>query len=118
MNAGEQVGDEPRHQASLRGAFILRADLDLDVWFRYVESVSSIYVGAEGMYGIDEYVTMDMRLAWRPSEDLELSLVSQNLLDSGHVEFVQENFTRPTEVERSFYGAPRCFEWVTIVKFN
>lgn len=104
MNAGEQVGDEPRHQASLRGAFSLTDDLDLDVWLRYVDDVSAVYLGSGGWYDIDEYMAMDIRLAWRPNDNLELSLIGQNLLDSSHVEFVQENFTRPTEVERGFYG--------------
>jgi iron complex outermembrane recepter protein len=104
MNAGEQVGDEPKHQVSLRGAFSLRNDINLDVWLRYVDSVSAVYLGTGGFYDIDDYVTMDVRLAWRPNDTLELSLVGQNLLDSSHVEFVQENFTRPTEIERGFYG--------------
>lgn len=106
MNAGSQVGEEPHHQASLRGAFMLSDNLDLDIWLRYVDSVTAFYllpIPGE-WYDVDDYVTMDVRLAWSPSDDLELSLVGQNLLDSSHVEFVQENFTRPTEVERGFYG--------------
>jgi hypothetical protein len=30
---------------------------------------------------------MDLRLGWRPSEALELSLVGQNLLHDHHLEF-------------------------------
>ncbi len=107
MNGGEQVGEEPRHQASLRGFVNLRDDLDLNIWLRYVDNVTAVYVLSEsgdGWYDIDEYVTLDVRLAWRPAANLELSLVGQNLLDSSHMEFVQENFTRPTEVERGVYG--------------
>ena len=105
MNAGGQVGDEPHHQASLRGFVNLRDDLDLNIWLRYVDNVTAFYFkSANNWYEIDKYVTLDLRLAWRPVAKIELALVGQNLLDSGHIEFVQENFTRPTEVARSVYG--------------
>ncbi len=105
MNAGKQVGDEPHHQASLRGFVNLRDDLDLNVWLRYVDKVTAFYLNsAESWYEIDKYVTLDLRLAWRPVPKIELALVGQNLLDGGHMEFVQENFTRPTEVGRGVYG--------------
>jgi len=102
MEDGGQVGKAPRHQASLRTAAGLRDDIDLDIWVRYVDSVNTTYVTE--LYTIDEYVTLDLRLAWRPASGVELSLVGQDLLDSSHMEFVQENFTRPTEVERRVYG--------------
>lgn len=105
MDEAGQVGEEPRHQVSLRGFVNLRDDLDLNIWLRYVDKVTAVYfMSVDGMYDIDEYVTLDLRLAWRPVAKIELSLVGQNLLDGGHVEFVQENFTRPTEVARSVYG--------------
>jgi iron complex outermembrane receptor protein len=51
------------------------------------------------------YVTPDARLSWRPQDNLELSLVGQNLLDDHHPEFVPEIIdTSPSEVERSVYG--------------
>ncbi len=105
MELDGQVGEEPQHQASLRGFINLRDDLDLNIWFRYVDSASAVYVLSQnGWFTIDEYVTCDLRLAWRPVAKIELSLVGQNLLDGGHVEFVQETFTLPTEVGRSVYG--------------
>ena len=105
MNAGKQVGDEPHHQASLRGFINLREDLDLNIWLRYVDNVTAFYFkSADSWYEIDRYAALDLRLAWRPVPKIELALVGQNLLNSGSVEFVQENFTRPTEVARSVYG--------------
>ena len=50
------------------------------------------------------YVTLDVRLAWRPRNNLELSLVGQNLLDSHQKEFESQLFTLGSEVERSVYG--------------
>jgi iron complex outermembrane receptor protein len=107
MDSGKQVGEEPRHQASLRGFVNLRDDLDLSGWLRYVDQVSAVYVrpdSADWFTTIDEYVTLDLRLAWRPVAKIELALVGQNLLDGGHLEFVQDTFTRPTEVARSVYA--------------
>lgn len=102
---GGQVGKEPRHQASLRSALTPREDLDLDIWLRYVDNVTAIYVASDNdLFDIDDYFTLDIRLAWRPTANWELSLVGQNLLESRHLEFVQESFTRPTEVERGIYG--------------
>ncbi len=105
MDDGEQVGHEPKHQTSLRGTFKLRHDLDLNVWLRYVDNVSAVYLGsASGWHTIDEYTALDLRLAWRPTSTVELALVGQNLLENDHLEFAQENWTRPTEVARGVYG--------------
>lgn len=53
---------------------------------------------------IDPYFSLNLRLGWRPGKDLEFSLVGANLLDKGHLEFVQEAYTFPVEVQRSLYG--------------
>lgn len=52
----------------------------------------------------DDYVTLDIRLAWRPLQALEFALVGQNLLDRRHGEFEQEIFPFLTEIERGVYG--------------
>jgi iron complex outermembrane receptor protein len=70
-----------------------------------VDDVSSIYSALNNaLFEIDAYLTLDVRLAWRPAANWELSLVGQNLLEPSHLEFVQESFTLPTEVERSIYA--------------
>ena len=99
------LGKAPAHQVSLRSAAKLHADFDLDLWLRYVDDSTTVNVNsADYLYDIDGYVTLDMRLAWRPADGLELSIVGQNLLDAGHVEFVQEAYSRPTDVPLSIYG--------------
>jgi iron complex outermembrane receptor protein len=37
--------------------------------------------------GIDAYTELDVRVGWRASEQWDLALVGQNLLDDGHAEF-------------------------------
>jgi len=87
----------PQQQASLRSSFDLGRDWELDLWLRYVDRIS-IYV-AEA----DDYISLDMRLAWRPSAGLELALVGQNLLEDSREEFHAEFGTVSTEVPRGFY---------------
>ena len=92
----------PQHRISLRSALSVRKDVDFDLWFRYVDANAS--VGVYGVQQINDYVTMDVRLAWRPAASLELSLVGQNLLSESHLEFRQENQTLPTFIDRGMYG--------------
>jgi iron complex outermembrane receptor protein len=76
----------------------LPMDFELDSWLRYVDNLPSL--------DVESYITLDARLGWRPKENLEISIVGQNLLDDRHPEFGQPWFIHyvPTEVEHSVYG--------------
>jgi len=90
-------GRNPRHQVSVRSQFNLADDWDFDIWGRYVSSLPE--------RGVDSYFTFDARLAWRPTDGVELSIVGQNLMAGHHLESTPELVdTTPTEVERSVYG--------------
>ena len=52
---------------------------------------------------VPSYTALDLRLGWRASNGLELSLVGQNLLDASHPEFGAPT-PRREEIERGFYG--------------
>ncbi|MFH2045359.1 MAG: TonB-dependent receptor [Pseudomonadota bacterium] len=86
----------PRHQFSIRSSMDLPMDIEFDLWLRYVDDLPVI--------NIDGYCTMDLRLGWKPTQNIELSLVGQNIFDNQHPEFQEEllNLDR-TEVERTFY---------------
>ena len=87
----------PRHQVSLRTLFNLTESIELDGWLLYVDSLPEL--------DIDHYWRMDLRLAWKPREHIELAIVGQNLLENRHPEFVSEFFAGPTvTIERSVYG--------------
>ena len=63
------------------------------------------YVGGLSDLGIPAYVSLDLRLAWEPRKNLELSLVGQNLLDDRHPEFISRSLNvQQTEARRGFYG--------------
>ena len=87
----------PRHQVSVRSFMDLPCHLSLDCTARYVDSLPAI--------AIPSYLTVDARLGWRPSRNLELALVGQNLADNRHAEFSPSFIaTQRTQIERSFYA--------------
>jgi iron complex outermembrane recepter protein len=51
---------------------------------------------------VPSYVSLDLRLGWRPVPNWELAIVGQNLLDKRHPEFGAPA-TRQ-EIPRSVYG--------------
>ncbi|TPQ25606.1 TonB-dependent receptor plug domain-containing protein [Methylomonas koyamae] len=71
----------PQHSLSLRSMLDLTDDIELDAWARYVDRISVNQVR------IPDYISLDLRLGWRPAKNLELSLVGQNLLDGQRPEF-------------------------------
>ncbi len=83
--------NDPDHQWLLRSRHDFANDIALDLQ----------------LYGVDEltvepvpgYTELDLRLAWRPTESLEVALVGRNLLDESHAEFGQA--ANRHEVERS-----------------
>ncbi len=90
---GTSEGDDPEHRFALRSLMDLPGRLELDAWLRYVDALPQPRVPA--------YTELDLRLGWRATGGLELSLIGQNLLHSQHPEFwtvVQK------EVERSLLG--------------
>jgi iron complex outermembrane receptor protein len=100
INKGNAEGDVPLHQFSLRSGFDVGRQVTLDLWLRGTDRLASI--NGESIPG---YITMDARLAWKPTKGLELSLVGQNLFESHHREFIPEYiYTLPTEITRSVYG--------------
>ncbi|MCD4688920.1 MAG: TonB-dependent receptor [Desulfuromonadaceae bacterium] len=89
-------GTTPKHQVSLRSSMDLPRDIELDFWLRYADELESL--------GIDDYLTLDIRLGWQPRPGLELVLVGQNLLQNSHQEYSPEYQTLATEVPRGIYG--------------
>ena len=103
LNIGNQ------YRISLFSSWNPRDDLDLDIWWGYVNAYSTPTLSAStlstsGRVEIDSHSTVNLRLGWRPRKDLELSLVGANLFGGNHLEFVQEALAFPVEIERSIYG--------------
>lgn len=86
----------PVNQASLRSAHDLTRRIGFDAQLRYVDSLPTI----------PAYLALDLRLAYRPNENLEFSLTAQNLLDQQHAEQAAPvgPFVPLGEVPRGFHG--------------
>ncbi|MEW5893399.1 MAG: TonB-dependent receptor [Pseudomonadota bacterium] len=91
-------GSGPRHQFQLHSHARLSQNLHLDAMLYYVDQVENRAVG--------DYTRFDLRLAWQPRKDLELSLVGQNLLDDRHFEFTGQD-SAASDVPRSLYAQAR-----------
>lgn len=98
INMGRAAGRTPEHQVSLRSRLNLPWRLELDTALFWVDRLA----GA----GVPSYTRLDVRLAWRPRDDLELALVGLNLIEE-HVEFPNSDLTQATIVPRSLYGSIR-----------
>lgn len=87
----------PQNQVALRSWMDLPRGFECDAALRYVDSLSGVHVPA--------YFGLDLRVGWRPSKNVEISVVGQGLLDRHHPEFTPSFIsTQFTEVETSIYG--------------
>ncbi len=90
-------GQTPDHQASLRSTWDVGRHWEIDAWARYVDGISS--------HPVPSYVELDLHVGWRPSDQVELSLVGRSLLSDRHAEFTNLVVPgEPSEVERSVHG--------------
>ncbi len=86
-----------RQQVNFKASFTLPFNIEIDPMLRYVDSVNKDNPPA--------YVAFDLRTAWKPMQNLELSLVGQNLFDNQHPEFYDNVFEiRQTQIRRSILG--------------
>ncbi len=87
----------PQHQGSLQSTWQLPFDLAFNTSVYYTGRIKS---GA-----VNDFTRLDLKLAWKPTEQFELSIAGQNLLDVQHKEFtsiMSDSFN--TEVPRSVYA--------------
>ncbi len=105
LNAGSTdtilIGSEtnnPDFQWQLHSRMDLPHRLEFDTALYYVDDLENLNVG--------DYTRLDLRLGWHATDQLELSLVGQNLLDPQHPEFgnLVLSTGTATQVERSVYG--------------
>lgn len=88
----------PQHQVGITSRYSFNEDIEWDNFAYYVDELGS------GSSIIPAYWQLDSRLAWRPSEGIELSLVGKNLLDDRHPEFSGFVYQSQIEVPRTVFG--------------
>lgn len=93
--ARQVEGASPQQQATLRSILDITDDVAFDTTLRYVDALPAFDTSA--------YTQLDARLAWRPTEHVELALTGRNLLRSSHREFGSEELfpARTTRAERA-----------------
>jgi iron complex outermembrane receptor protein len=99
-------GLTPEHQIDMRAMINLPENVELDLWARWVDDLER----GSPPQGVDDYWNLDVRLAWRPRDTLELSVVGQNLLEESHLEFplILPVAQVPTEKQRGVYAKVAC----------
>lgn len=101
----------PRSITSLRTSWTPNPEINIDLWYRYLSERPSLAITPE--YARRGFSSVDLRLAWKPHKDLELSLVGQNLNDdacdaySGIANPTDYFGSVPTCMPRSVYGQAR-----------
>jgi iron complex outermembrane receptor protein len=74
----QHAGNDPQRQYWLRSTMDLGHGVDLDMSLRAVDKLPDPR--------IDDYVGLDLRLAWQLNPKLQLSIVGTNLLEKSHAE--------------------------------
>ncbi len=87
---------DPQHQAQVHSNLDLTHAVQLDT--------SLYYTGSMPTFGIQAYWRADVRIGWRPTRKLEVSLAGQNLLRPRHAEFLEEVYGRTMQVPRGITG--------------
>jgi iron complex outermembrane receptor protein len=99
-NALNETAD-PQQQFTVRSSWDLPHRLELDAALRWVDTLHNNNGPTPGT--VPSYFELDVRLGFRPTDNLEFSVVGQNLLNDHHPEY---GFPSPTrdEASRGVYG--------------
>jgi iron complex outermembrane receptor protein len=91
-------GNDPELQWNLRSHMDLPSNWEFDQ--------TLYYVGALKSQQVKSYFRLDLRVGWRPTKDIEVSIVGQNLLENQHQEWGDDRIQTNDRnlVERSVFG--------------
>ncbi|UZW57139.1 TonB-dependent receptor [Sphingobium sp. JS3065] len=92
-----QVGNDPKHRATLRSSMDIGPQVNVDFDLRYVSALPDPHVAA--------YVELGARLGWQFDERAELSVSGFNLLHRRHRELPA---AQATPLGRSLFVALKC----------
>jgi iron complex outermembrane receptor protein len=93
---------DPQQQFSLRSSMDLPAHFELDARLRWVDRIDYFTSGTPAG-NVSSYFELTAHIGWHPTENLELSVVGQNLLHDRHPEFGAPGPTQE-QVPRGVYA--------------
>lgn len=96
--------ESPKHQLQVRSYYDINSKWQLDAMVYFVDELKIRDAVAAKNQEVKRYVRLDLRLGWRPTSDIELSLTGQNLTEGSHPEFGDIFFVVATEIERNIYA--------------
>jgi iron complex outermembrane receptor protein len=99
-NALNETAD-PQHRFSLQSFTQLHKNISFNAALRYVGAFEYNVSGIADT--VSSYTELDVRLAWKITKKLELSVTGQNLLNNRHAEYVISSPNPRAEIERSVY---------------
>jgi len=92
------LGNDPRHMLTARSFWRATDAIDLDVLWRYVSPLAFLAT-------VPGYSATDVRVAWRVTPRIELSVLGQDVFHASHVEFDEHGL--PARIPRAFYAQVR-----------
>ncbi len=98
LNEASAESNDPMHQLLLQANVETAWDVEIGTVFRYIAFLPDPFV--------ETYAALDIRLAWAVNENLELSLVGQDLLSPYHTEYITDKPQRL--IARSLFGKITC----------
>lgn len=75
-------GIDPEHQAFIRGTWDINNHWSASGMLRYVDELNTLNTGR-----VPSYTELNTALHWQALENLEISLIGENLLHDSHLEF-------------------------------
>jgi iron complex outermembrane receptor protein len=97
----QEYNEGPEHQFSFRS--------HMDLPFKFEFDPALYYVSRIDQRSVSDYVRLDLRLAWKPRDWVELSMKVENLLQESHAEFGDDLGLQASRVQRSFFGQVKFY---------
>ena len=97
VTASQPEKSSPRHQGFLQIGYKLGDRAQLNAWLQYVDEIEPIGLSA---IKVPRYLAANFNLIYNHNQHIAVSMLVENMFDPGRIEYAQESFTNPTEVER------------------
>jgi iron complex outermembrane receptor protein len=105
LSFGKDSQQNPHHQFNIESFFDLPMGFEFDVSVYYVDGLPGVVPSLQPPNdNVEQYVRLDLRLGYQPTDWLELSLVGQNLNDKRHYESNDFTGGQSTQIPRSYYA--------------